>query len=227
MNLRELYNNILEGKLSNASKPLSSHLFFNLLITIIFSGIFGFIVGTYGGGIQLVYTAIKVPLLMFVTTLITLPFMFIVSIIIENKATPAFTTNIINYTLTQTSLMMFGLSPLMWVFIQTNDYRINILALSLIFIISGGFAIVRTGKAIRENLETTGLKLIMLSIACGVIYTFVAGQVWWLMRPWVGYTVKERDLPFIRPLDDDEINNVYESIQLSGETWYERNILNQ
>jgi len=189
---------------------------------ILCSAIFGAVAGTYNGGIQILYVAAKIPLLMVITSIFTLPFMIIFGLILDKKMGARFLFNAINFALTQTSIILLGITPILWLFIQTDDYRLSILMMSLLFIIAGGAAIIKTGKIFKEEIKLTATKTIFITVFWAIIYTFVAGQIWWLMRPWIGYSYQERDLPFIRSLKEDEISNVYESIQLTSSTWYER-----
>ena len=204
----------LKKKLSFTSSALY------LCIIILTAGYFGFIVGTYTGGIQLLYSSIKIPLLMLITAVITLPFMLVAGLIAQQKVSLAQILHRVLYGLAQTGLLMAALSPFMWLIVQSGDYRISILGLSAIFIISGGYSIYRQNKVIGLNgAGEIKNRILIMTIAWAIIYTFVAGQVWWLMRPWIGYTYKEKDVPFVRTLDEKEITNVYESIELTGRTW--------
>jgi hypothetical protein len=165
------------------------------LFILLFTFIYGVVMGSYNGFLQCMITGIKIPCLIFLSLLICFPALFVIQYMIGSTLTMYQMANIILSGFFVFSTISLSFAPIVVFFMITSDnYSFIKLLHVAIFIFSGIFAV----KTITEGLTFScekkniypklGMKIFKIWV---VILAFVSSQLAWNLRPFVG----SRDLP--------------------------------
>ena len=187
-----------------------SHRLAYLLFTIIACGaIYGAVLGSWHGARLAFYVSIKVPVLLISTACVTSIFNWVIGTLLGLPLTFGQTFALTLLPLAIAALVAASLAPVAWIFTTslpepspTQQTLHNLLYLvHTITLASAGLAGV---SCLREALP--GAKNVRLIWT--TVYAFVAGELAWILRPFVGSVYLP--VAFIR--DDALSGNVYEFI---------------
>jgi hypothetical protein len=167
-----------------------------MLFILLFSFIYGIVMGSYNGLQQSMVTGIKIPCLIFLSLLICFPALFVIQYMIGSTMTIFQMANIILSGFFVFSTIALSFAPIVIFFIITSDnYSFLKLLHVAIFIFSGIFAVKTIINGLTFSCEKKniypklGMKIFKIWV---VILAFVSSQLAWNLRPFVG----SRDLPF-------------------------------
>lgn len=153
-------------------------------LTIIWSGFFGIVLGTYVGGIQIAYLLIKLPFL-FLGALITSGLSLVVLALLLgiNASVKEIVTRTVEL-LATTALSLAAFTPLILFYIYLPQTHDELLVSTVLFIaLSGGLAAYR----LFVWLGSKGVKMRIVYITSWLLlYGMVFMQLGWQLRPWVG-----------------------------------------
>ncbi|QOV88912.1 hypothetical protein [Humisphaera borealis] len=163
-----------------------------LLLTIgLFGVLYGATMGTFGGltaerWLQPVYSGLKVPLLLLVTFVLSLPSFFVLNTILGLRADFAYVLRSLVAMQAGITVILASLAPFtaFW-YASVEDYNAALMFNALMFAIAsiaGQFTLKRSYKPLiardpRHRLMMRGWLL---------IYAFVGIQMGWVLRPFVG-----------------------------------------
>ena len=164
------------------------------ILILICTMLFGATLGVFAKGPQIMYDALKIPILWLVTLYITLPIIFIVDVMLENKITFSQTSVLLLLGFTTASIVLIAFTPLILFFIiSAPDYNF----ITLLTIVISGFAgffgiisILSSSRRFHKN-KTWNPSLIIGSF----IIFFVGTQLAWTLRPFFHFSPG-----FIRPI---------------------------
>jgi len=172
-----------------------------VLASALASAAFGAAVGTYVGGMQVLYAAVKMPVFFLGTLAICLA---IFTALAAPRLAPREAVRVAVRTIFTTTMILGALSPPILLagasFPKPHAYPHMVLLLTLAIAAAGTFSVVR----LRRALPTRGLLLAWVGI-----YGLVGAQMAWLLKPWIGYTlVADRFIP----LSENLRGNFYEAV---------------
>ncbi|TNE48582.1 MAG: hypothetical protein EP343_15985 [Deltaproteobacteria bacterium] len=186
-----------------------------LLLTLAGTVPMGIVMGSYSGGWQVLFAAIKVPLILLVTLAICqLPF-WTWGKYFRARLQMGQVAGITLSAMATTSLLLLGLCPLLWLVVGggTAKYHVAILTVVGVFLLSGlgGVRVLFQGlihvASPADPKQREGL-LKMAWVWMG-LYTIVGMQVVWILRPFLSHPwAKHESVVFFRSLD----SNVYQAI---------------
>lgn len=160
-------------------------------LTILWSGVFGIILGMYISGIQVLYVLIKLPFLLLGALIFSLVSLVVLSLLLGIKTT---ITEIIVQAmqlLAITALALAAFSPILWFYInlpQAHDQLL--LSMVFFFCLAGGLA----ALCLRQWVKRWSITIVWI-----LLYGLVIMQLGWILRPWVGITDDlHGTLPFTR-----------------------------
>jgi len=167
-----------------------------VLFILLFTFLYGIVMGSYNGFLQSIVTGIKVPCLVFLSLLICFPALYVIQYMIGSTMTLSQMANVILSGFIVFSTIALSFAPIVIFFmITSSNYSfLKILHVS-IFSFSGLFAVKTIISGLSFSCEKKniypklGMKIFKIWI---VIFAFVASQLAWNLRPFVG----SRDLPF-------------------------------
>ncbi|MBI4407956.1 MAG: hypothetical protein HY565_05670 [Candidatus Kerfeldbacteria bacterium] len=146
--------------------------------TVIFAGMFGAILGSFIGGIQIVYVLIKLPFLMGAALVISFTTLLMLSWLTGVKATVKEIWTVALNLLAITALGLCSLSTiLLFYIIYPLNHDQVLIATILFFIGSGLLALLSLYRWQRK---------LILPVVWLIVYGLVFMQLGWLLRPWVG-----------------------------------------
>ena len=166
-----------------------------MLFILLFTFIYGIVMGSYNGFMQSMVTGIKIPCLIFLSLLICFPALFVIQYMIGSTLTIYQMANIILSGFFVFSTISLSFAPIVIFFMITSDnYSFIKLLHVAIFVFSGIFAVKTITDGLTFSCEKKniypklGMKIFRIWV---VILAFVSSQLAWNLRPFVG----SRDLP--------------------------------
>ncbi len=164
---------------------------YDLASIILFGAFAGLSVGAWTGGIQALYVATKVPLLLLGTLAIGLPAMSVLGRLIGCPLGLAPSANLALASIARTAVVLGALAPATSYFALTlpaqglTIYRAVVLSQVLAFAIAGFVGVTALRHRLAQVVSSTSnhLRIVWLWI---LIYSFVGAQLSWLLRPFLG-----------------------------------------
>lgn len=192
------------------------------LFILIFTFIYGIVMGSYNGFLQSIVTGIKIPCLIFLSLLVCFPALFVIQYMIGSTLKIYQMANIILSGFFVFSTISLSFAPIVIFFMITSDnYSFIKLLHVAIFVFSGIFAV----KTITEGLTFScekkniypklGMKIFKIWV---VILAFVSSQLAWNLRPFVG----SRDLP--QELFRTKQSNFYVAVMQSAANLFKTSV---
>jgi len=192
------------------------------LFILIFTFIYGIVMGSYNGFLQSIISGIKIPCLIFLSLLVCFPALFVIQYMIGSTLKIYQMANIILSGFFVFSTISLSFAPIVIFFMITSDnYSFIKLLHVAIFVFSGIFAV----KTITEGLTFScekkniypklGMKIFKIWV---VILAFVSSQLAWNLRPFVG----SRDLP--QELFRTKQSNFYVAVMQSAANLFKTSV---
>ncbi len=169
-----------------------------LTITALGAGTFGLVVGSYRGGVQLLYAAVKSPALLLVPVLVALP------------ALHALTGGSVPWRrlalgglvgMARAAVLAAAAGPALWLLYSVSpDYHLSILAMAVTLAACG-----LPGLAVVARL-VPGKQRIAAFLTTTLVLGLVLAQTGWLLRPWIARPTAE--VSFLRPIEGDVLSSI-------------------
>ena len=163
-----------------------------LICSSLFLALYGAIIGSTHGGLQIVSSAFKLPALYLLTLLICLPTLYFMDIVLGSKQIFSQYVALLLASMSMISVMLFGFAPVTLFFrLSIDDYWFFLL-LNIVVLGFTGFVGIRffyksmidlVGKDNEGKIAPNRLKLIKSWL---FLYGFVGSQLAWTLRPFVG-----------------------------------------
>lgn len=162
-----------------------------ILLVVMYGMAYGAVMGTFGGidpsrFLQMAYSAVKVPVLLFTTFALSLPFFFVVNTLMGLRDDFGDSIRALASAQAGLTIVLASVAPItaFW-YISVPDYSTAVLYNTFVFALASFAAqiILRRHYAplIRRNPAHRSLMWAWL-----VIYAFVGIQMGWVMRPFIG-----------------------------------------
>lgn len=163
-----------------------------LFILLLTSGVFyGAVMGTFSGLTpgrfhQLLYSGVKVPLLLIVTFLLCLPSFFVVNTVAGLRDDFGQVLRAVVATQTGVTVVLAGLAPLTaFFYLSCSDYRLALLFNGFMFFIATVSSQIIVRRYYRPLIRRSPTHR-YLKAAWYVLYVFVGIQMAWVLRPFIG-----------------------------------------
>jgi hypothetical protein len=161
-----------------------------VLVILLFTFLYGIVMGSYNGLLQSLVTGIKVPCLIFLSLLICFPALYVIQYMIGSSMTVYQMANIILSGFIVFSTIALSFAPIVIFFmITTDNYAFLKLLHVAIFTFSGIFTVKTIINGLTYSCEKKniypklGMNVFKIWI---VIFAFVSSQLAWNLRPFVG-----------------------------------------
>lgn len=174
-------------------KQLDKKIISLLFCSSLFFALYGAIIGSIQGWLQMLSSAFKLPALYLITLLICLPTLYFLDIIFGSKKTFAQYVTLLLSSMSLISVMLFGFAPISLFFrLSINDYSFFQLLNIIVFALTGIIGIkffydammsLMPGDTITSKSIQNRRKLIKFWL---VLYGFVGSQLGWTLRPFFG-----------------------------------------
>jgi hypothetical protein len=160
-------------------------------LVILFGLFYGAVMGSFGGvtggrALQLLYSAVKVPMLLLVTFAISLPSFFVLNTLLGLRQDFAWATGALVSAQAGLTIILASLAPMtgLW-YCSTPDYHSAVVFNGIMFAVASLGAQTILRRLYRPLIERNARHRLLLRLWV-VIYTFVAVQMAWVLRPFVG-----------------------------------------
>lgn len=162
-----------------------------LVASSFFFSVYGAIIGSYGGGLQIISSAIKLPALYLIALIICIPTLYFFDILFGSKLDFKQYVTMALTSVSVISVLLFSFTPVVLFFlISVKGYNFFLLLNVLIMAITGGVGVrlfykgmrdmVGGPEAIEQNLRKRLLQGWVL------LYALVGSQLGWTLRPFFG-----------------------------------------
>jgi hypothetical protein len=162
-----------------------------VLLVLIFGLFYGAVMGSFGGivgerALQVLYSALKVPMLLLVTFLISLPSFFVINTLMGLRQDFAQATGALISAQAGLTIILASLSPMtaLW-YASTPDYHSAVVFNGVMFAVASLGAQTILRRLYRPLIARNSRHRTLLRLWV-IIYTFVAVQMAWVLRPFVG-----------------------------------------
>jgi hypothetical protein len=192
--LIRLADDVLRGESSAAgrARELRPHLVGSLTLAVVVYGMFyGGVMGTYGGIAgprfwQVVYSAVKVPFLLFATFLLSLPSFFVTNTLLGLRSDFPRVVRALMSTQAGLTVILSALAPFtaFW-YVSGSGYQPAILFNGVMFGVASFSAQWMLRRSYMPLVRANPRHRWMLR-AWLVIYVFVGIQMGWVLRPFIG-----------------------------------------
>jgi hypothetical protein len=176
-----------------------------LISSSVFFALYGAIIGSFSGGLQMVASAIKVPALYLITMGICLPTLYFFDVISGSKRSFGQYLALLLASMSIVGVMLFSFAPITLFFrLSVNDYQFFKLLNVLIFTITGLIGInvfYRSLIYINEQDSESPRNRTAMIRGWLVLYGFVGSQLGWTLRPFFG--TPDRPFELFRPLESN------------------------
>jgi hypothetical protein len=175
-----------------------------LLITAVGGAVFGAVVGAHHGGIQVLYAAIKMPILFLVPLAVGLP--AIRALFASDDAAPPWRrvgmAGLVGAA--RTGILAAAASPFLWLTWSVfRDYHTAILVLAASLLLVGGQGLL----TLRHALPTfRWIHVAPLGVAA-ILMGLTTAQTGWVLRPFIARPSAE--ITFLRPIEADIGNALF------------------
>jgi hypothetical protein len=167
-----------------------------ILFILLFSAIYGIVMGSYNGFLQSMVTGIKIPCLIFLSLLVCFPALYVIQYMIGSTMSVYQMSNVILSGFIVFSTIALSFAPIVVFFMITSrNYAFLKLLHVSIFTFSGIFAVKTIINGLTFSCEKKniypklGMQIFKIWI---IILAFVSSQLAWNLRPFVG----DKGLPF-------------------------------
>ena len=188
-------NDAFYEKITNEAQ-LKSEIAKHLILVLIFSTIYGAIMGSYNSFWQAVSSAIKMPVLILLIIVICFPAFYVIQTVLGSKLSLGQMMSIILSGFVFMTCIMVSFSTIVLFFMITGgNYNFLKLLHVLIIITAGFFGMRAIVEALKYSCEQkniypkTGVHIFRIWI---LILAFVGAQLSWSLRPFIG----DKDAPF-------------------------------
>jgi hypothetical protein len=162
-----------------------------VLLVVVFGLAYGAVMGTYAGPkgprvTQMVFSATKVPLLLLLTFLISLPSFFVLNTLLGVRDDFGAAVRALVATQAALTIILASLAPLtaLW-YLSVGGYRHAILFNALMFAIASVAAQFLLRRLYRPLVERNAKHRLLLRLWL-IVFAFVGIQMGWVLRPFIG-----------------------------------------
>ena len=172
------------------SKRIDQKIISLLVCSSLFFAIYGVIIGSIQGWLQMLSSGFKLPALYLLTLLICLPTLYLFDVIFGSKRTFAQYVALLLASMSMISVMLCGFAPITLFFrLSINDQNFFRLLNIAIFALTGVIGIKFFHKAMVSLIDSESESLPnrhKLIRAWLILYGFVGSQLAWTLRPFFG-----------------------------------------
>lgn len=173
-----------------------------LLLTVSGAMIWGIVVASARGGLQLLYAPLKAPLVLLLPLAVCLPMMRALLDVEGSRSDDRATAAAGLTGMAVTGLLAAGLAPVLWLWLSLDvSYSQAVLGMvaSLTFAGMPGFYVI-------TSMLSGGRPKLVALVTSMVLLGLVVGQTGWMLRPFI--VMPGADISFVRPVDGDVLSSM-------------------
>ncbi|HEX6276945.1 MAG TPA: hypothetical protein VFZ53_28085 [Polyangiaceae bacterium] len=181
-----------------------------LAAIVVGSGLFGGVLATSRGGVQLLYSAAKVPLALVATLVLVVPAFYAIAASLGRPLALRSAVGLVLAGAARAALVLVALTPLVWLCLDGGaSYHQGVILASACYGLSGLAAL----RLILHGLGADLRGFLVLSCFAAVMAP-VGAQTAWMLRPFFGRPA-DVNVPFFRPRESSFLDAVARSARSS------------
>lgn len=186
----------------------------SLLSIVVGAGLFGAALATSRGGLQVLYSGLKLPLVCITTIILVTPALAALSVVLRRPLSLAGSSQLMLAAAGRAALVLLALAPVVWLaFDRGLAYHRGILVACACYGIAGLEALRLVRFAIGKDIRS------FVILGCFAFVLLPAGgQMAWLLRPYVGRP-SQSEVPFLRGKESSFGESVHQSLFSSMEIY--------
>lgn len=185
-----------------------------LIAILLGAGTFGAALASSRGGIQLLYSTVKLPVVSLVTLMVVTPALAAVTTALRRPLTLAGASVLMLAAAGRAALVLLALAPVVWLAFDSGvAYHRGILVACACYGLAGLEALRMLRLALGKDLRSFAI----ISFV-GLVLLPAGGQTAWLLRPYVGRP-SQSEVPFLRGRESSFNESVHQSIFSSAEIY--------
>ena len=181
----------------------------SMILTIAAAGgVFGAAVGSYRGGLQILYAAIKLPLVILLTAAVCAPALTAINAALDRRADLRRDLALVLSALALGSLVLAAQAPLI---LLAGNWHAGYHGTTLLLVTCCAVGGIVGLTFLSSGVASGGRGAFAAVAALLVVFLCVGSQMSWTLRP---YLVRPRatSVPFLRPIDSSLLESVVESL---------------
>lgn len=211
----ELFDELLRAPKRSAERSvtgeeLPAFVLSTLAAVVIGAGTFGAVLASSRGGVQLLFSAFKLPLALLATLVVVVPAFHAIAGALGQKLAFRGVVALSLAATARAALLLVALAPLMWLALDLGvGYHDGVL-LAVLCYTAAGLA------ALRLWLHGVGFgaRGALVVLVSALVVCPVGGQTAWLLRPFFGRPA-QAEVPFLRHKESSFLDAVYKSARSS------------
>jgi len=157
------------------------------------AALFGAVLGAFRGGPQIAYSALKLPLALLATLVVSVPAFFALTVALGGRTRFGTMAGVTLMAAARGALVLAACSPLLWFALDRGlDYHAAVLLAAGMYVVAGAAALELLLRGIGGALRS-----LVTAALCGVVFFAVLGQTAWMLRPFLGRP-SQQAVPFVR-----------------------------
>jgi hypothetical protein len=165
--------------------------------------IFGGVVGSYRGGVQIAYAAVKMPFLLAIPLIVCLPAVKALYEACRVEAPYPRLAVAGLVAMARTAILAAALGPIVWLLYSVGlDYHVSIVLLAGTLALAGLPGLLLVGRALPQ----AGEFRLLATIGAVLLLGIVTAQTGWMLRPFVARPMAE--VAFLRPVESDVLSSL-------------------
>jgi hypothetical protein len=180
-------------------RNLAGYFWTSLLTTIVFGFLYGAVMGVYAGGFQILFDAIKIPMLLLISLFVSLPTFYVLNGILGGEMSLRQMAVLFVVSITVMATLLIAFMPVTLFFTITTPersfatYAFTILLNVFFFTLSGFTAILYLLSGF-SKIHGENKKWVPAMMIGSLVLAFVGTQLAWVLRPYFNESME-----FIRP----------------------------
>lgn len=151
-----------------------------LLSLLVGSALYGGVLGSYRGELQVLYAALKMPLVLVGTLVVTAPALWALGAASGRTWTLRAVSSLVLVAAGRAALVLSALAPLLWLVIDLGaGYHFSTFLCAATFALAGLAALLSLVRGL-------GATHLGVALAAAVIFLVALAQTGWVLRPWLG-----------------------------------------
>lgn len=166
----------------------------SLACLVVGAAVFGGVVGSFRGGLQIGYSAVKLPLALLTTLVVAVPAFFALTIGFGGRTTFRGVAALSLAASARGALVLIGCAPLLWLAVDRGlGYHASVMLATVMYLASGLAALGIVLRGLHGS-----FRAVVTAAACALVFFGVLGQTAWMLRPFFGRP-SQTTIPFVRP----------------------------
>jgi hypothetical protein len=178
----------------------------SLACLVLGAAIFGGVVGSFRGGPQVIFSAIKLPLALLTTLVVTVPAFCALSVGFGGETRFRTVAAVALAASARGALLLAGCAPVLWLAVDRGlGYHASVLLATAMYLASGVAALGIVLRGLGGS-----FRAVVTAAACALVFFGVLGQTAWMLRPFFGRP-SQQAVPFVRPREGGFADAVVQS----------------